>query len=114
LNAAYCLSRLGTNAEQAIPALIAAVDDKDDKVAAQAVSALSDLRLKRDITVPALSKALKDSRPVVRMAAVYAVRSFEEDDARTTVPVLTALLRDEFLCVRQAATNMLNELAPEQ
>ena len=110
--AAYLISLQHTNALPAIPILIGCLGDKDMMVAAAAADALGDLGLRPGTTLPALMSALRDQRPYVRTKAIYAISAFG-DEARAAASDLSRLVSDSDPKVREAASAVLGEIAPE-
>jgi len=92
-----------------IPALIASLEDKDTKVAAEAASQLGALQLAPDIVAPALIRALEDSRPDVRIAATFALGSFGPQ-ASSALGALSRVLNDPSERVRMFAATAIKEI----
>jgi len=93
-HAIFALGMLGTDAEDAVPALSAImVDDPDGKLRGEAALALSKMTPASRAAVPALARALEDKDPLVRMNAVNALFRLRTE-ARPAAPALIQALND--------------------
>lgn len=105
--AVKALGEIGSDAEEAVPALIEAVDD--DYLAWEAVNALG--RIGGESALRALSEALlSDEDMGVRMRAAMALRRIGDRDA---VPALIKALADEDEYVRVSAAAALGEIGDQ-
>jgi len=108
-----------------IPALIAAIQDPDDKVRQYAISALGDIGPPAAIAVPTLIEVLKgppaepqtgkvDAKRAAncRSAAAAALGSIGPA-AKEAVPALAAVLKDENVPVRRWAATSLGQMGTE-
>jgi len=111
-NAVTALCAVGTNATTATPALIECLHDLDPNVAGAAAGVIGELELQPDLTIPAITNAIRDSPAVVRQFQVMALKHFG-GKARSAVPALVDALADDDERVRGAAALTLNEIAPE-
>jgi HEAT repeat protein len=91
--AARALAKKGAEAEQAIPALIAAFGDSEMEVRSWAVTALARMGAR---AVPALLEVLGSDDPDQRRVAVVTLGEIGPA-AALAVPVLTELLEDDWL-----------------
>ena len=109
LSAVKALARIGPEAKEAVPALIAALKDKDDGVRSFAAEALG--RIGKE-AVPALIVALKDQNAGVRNSAVYTLGRIGPE-AKEVVPALIAALKDKDDGVRSFAAEALGRIGKE-
>jgi HEAT repeat protein len=105
---AYGLSRLGSEARSAVPALIAALK-KESLVRQNAALALGQIGPDARDAVPALCEALGDSEWTVRRHAALALGHIGPQ-ARQAIPALHKLSRDLDPLVRQAAKTALQQI----
>jgi hypothetical protein len=126
-NAGYALRALGDNhsrhAREALPALVAALDDPDPGVRYGAAMALHKVEVP-PAAIPGLVRALKDQSMYyhggidsandgsLRAAAAYALGRLGPQ-AREATPDLTGLLGDKALNARWAAAWSLGEIGPD-
>jgi len=80
--AADDLGHLGAKAAPAVPALMAALNDRSARVRASASLALGNIGAAHDSVVPLLTKALKDRSEDVRYAAALALSRIDTPEAR--------------------------------
>lgn len=106
------LPTFGTNADCALSAFQQAMKDEELSVAWHAILALGLRGSGHPTTVPALTNALFDRRPIIRAAAADALYRLGPE-AKPAVPALLNMLNDEDATVRQWATNALHQIAPE-
>ena len=71
--AAWCLGKMGHDAERAVPVLVKALKDDDWYVRLAAASALGDIGPQPERVLPALSDILEDEELCVREAAAAAL-----------------------------------------
>lgn len=90
LGAIEALSGMGTNARPAVPVLLQYVDDENDLVASQAVSALRAAGPGNPAALAALEKAAQGPRLILRSGALEALGRF----GRPAVPALLRALGD--------------------
>jgi len=105
---AYELQKLGPRALGAVPDLIEALDDPDERVRGAAWGALRSVGPQ---VIPDLRKALKDNRPNVRAGAVGTLGQFQQE-GKAAVPELIEALRDESVLVRRNAAWALGRIGP--
>ncbi len=98
-SAAYALAGIGA---EAVPPLIALLDDPDERVRYTVVSALGEIRKRPDLTVPALVDRLEKEESYVRVTALNALWYFGPD-AKAAIPVLTKLANDKEYSLRGMA-----------
>jgi HEAT repeat protein len=99
------------DADLAVPALIAAVDDPDRKVRYVAVQSLGNMRTTS--AVPALVKALRDADRKVQARAAEALGQIGSP-ANSSIPALEQALAESHLPVRQAAAEALKKIRAAQ
>src|SRR5262245_41109967 len=109
-SAADALGQIGSDAKEAMPALIAALKDQDANVRRYAAHALGQIGPDTKDTVPALIAALKDQDKWVRTTAVCALGKIRPD-AKDAVLALITALKDRDVPVRQSAANALGRIA---
>ena len=97
--ATYTLSTIGSS--KAAPALITALNDRDERIRDLATGALS--RIGKDAVEP-LTIAAKSENVDVRLAAINALGGMARQD---TIPILHAALKDEEPMIRDAAVAAL-------
>ena len=105
---AFGLSRLGSEARAAVPALVDALK-KDRLVRKNAALALGQIGPDARDAVPALSEALSDSEWAVRRQAALALGQIGPE-ARKAIPALEKVRRDPDPLVRQAAQKALKQI----
>lgn len=98
------LMRLGPKAEQAIPELIESLADPEEQVRQAAADALYVIS---SGTVPALTRALKDSRPTVRLHALTLLYRLQSASPETVLPYLHDALKDPANLVRRRSASLL-------
>lgn len=91
---------------RAVPALIAALNDRNMVVRRSAALAL--LRIRVRSALPPIERLLRDESGGVRVLAAAVLGRFSD---RSAVPALVRALRDSKWYVRQAAATSLGELA---
>ena len=107
-HATYALSAIGG---PAVPALINALQDKNESIRASAAYALGDIGSAAQDAVPALTQALRDESTWVRRHATEALGLIGQP-AQNTVPALIDLLYDEHYWIRDNAARALARLGP--
>ena len=103
------IEKLGEIGEPAIPALMAAVQDKNLQVRRSAADVLRQIGRP---AIPALAKALKDSDANVRSSAAYVLGGIGAE-AKTALPQLVPLLKDSDANVRSSAASALGTIGAE-
>ena len=103
------IEKLGEIGEPAIPALMAALQDKNLQVRRSAVEVLKQIGRP---AIPALVKALKDSDAKVRSNAAYVLGGIGAE-AKTALPQLVPLLKDSDAKVRRKAAYALGSMGAE-
>jgi len=109
--AAEELGKLGPGAAEAVPALIEALEKKDDSVGRPAAEALGRIGPRAQEAVPALKKALKAGDPYVRIAAAAALAKIDHA-ATEPMPVLISALKKGAPDERISAANAAAEIGP--
>jgi hypothetical protein len=112
VRATFFMDYLGKDATRLVPILAECTKDKDQLTADGAVQSLGHLVLLPDISLPALTNALKHADPVIRYWAVMSVQNFGLA-ARSAVPALVDATRDQDYLVSQTAKEALRKIAPE-
>lgn len=102
------LMNLGTNAGWVVQVLLPYLDDPE--IAFSAANVLGHLNLAPEQVVPALTKGLRSPEASLRRESATALARFQ---ALSAVPDLRAALSDNEQAVRDAATNALQQIAPE-
>lgn len=97
------------NAEAAVPALIEALADQDERVRYGAATSLGAIGLKADQAIPALSHAVSDASIVVATHAVEALGHLGKE----SVPRLVLALADERQHVRRCAAEALARIGSD-
>jgi HEAT repeats len=120
--AVLALWYLGPTASEALPELIGCLKDLDGGIRANAADSLAVIHREPERVVPALIDSLQDAltQPILvrksyAQSAIKALGRFGPE-AKEAVPVLVKLLKDpkDFrVDVRAAATNALQQIAPE-
>ena len=106
------IGSFGSEANSAIPQVIAALRDSDATVRSAAAWALTQIAPKNDAgTVAALAQALSDSSPRVRGLAAVALREIGSG-ATAAVPSLITALSDPVAYVRAPAADALGSIGP--
>jgi HEAT repeat protein len=110
--AIFAIQRFEQAAEEAVPDLAAiAIKDPDAEVRVAAVNILGHVRLKPEISVPCLIKALADDRSDVRREATVALARFGSD-AKPAVAAIARAVDDMNQDVRASALKVLKLLGP--
>ncbi len=101
--ALWALHDIGPAAKDAVPALCNAIArEPDQTLRYNFAQALGKLRSRSDLSVPALTKTLRDSEWIVRSYAAHALGDFGAD-AKSAVPALMTALKDADGHVRVSA-----------
>jgi HEAT repeat protein len=103
------IEKLGEIGEPAIPALMAALQDKNLQVRRSAAEALKQIGRP---AIPALAKALKNSDAKMRSNAAYVLGGIGAE-AKTALPQLVPLLKDSDANVRSDAASALGGIGAE-
>jgi HEAT repeat protein len=111
IHVAYILGKLGPAAAPATEALAKLVDDKDERVANEAIVALANIGPGAKDAVPTLTRALQQGESVNAHAIVYALGKIGPDAAEAE-PVLTKLLGDSKRCLAIASAWALVHIRP--
>ena len=101
--AAEAIGALGADAEEAVPDLVAALEDEAELVREDAARALGRVARGADSAVPALVRALDDPNALVREYAVESLGRFGADAAPAAGAVVDALRSDTAVVRRKAA-----------
>jgi len=110
--AMFALTRMGTNARPALPALITLLTNRNDSAACFAINALGYLKFEPQLVVPALTNCLLSSNLWTRSFAAEALGQFG-GDARSAVPALIRALGDSDARVQRCASNSLWAIDPK-
>jgi len=109
--AARSLGELGLAPDQAVPALLRAMQDRVGDVRWRAAEALGRYGPAAGVAVPALVRALESDKDwLVRQAAAESLGALGPP-ADAAIPALTAAAKNEFEDVREAAVQALKRLA---
>lgn len=109
--AARALGALGRIATDAVPDLVLALRDKDERVRTNAAYALGQIRADSQDAVAALASSLKDSSPETRFAAAHALGCIGPPASSATVQLASAL-NDSENDVRRRAAMTLGRIGP--
>lgn len=109
--AAEAIGGFGTNALPALPVLLRCTNDEDEKVVISAAVALSELPLRHDAVLPALTNVLNDPRLSVRWGFVRTL-AWHTPRPEVAAPALSHALSDPNPAVRCQAISMLSDLRP--
>jgi HEAT repeat protein len=90
-HAAHALMQIGVDAASAAPALAKAISDPDFHVQRMAIAALERIHPDPKVVIEALGKALADSDPSVRIAALHTLTEYSD----AAVPVLGKALENK-------------------
>jgi len=101
---------LSLTLKPAIPGLIAALSDADDKVRQNAAWMLAEFGASATAAVPALKKTLNDSNEKVRRYAVWALAELNELPHETVPALIEEALADESYEVRRNAAEALGQI----
>jgi len=105
------VSYRGTEMEKAVVALIACLQDNDPIFASFAASALGEIAMKPELSVPALSNACHASDYRLRNKAIQALGGFGPD-AASALDVVTNAFNDPDQHIRNCATNAFKKIVP--
>lgn len=111
LRAAYALGELEADAQSAVPALLALVQNSDesDIVRTHAIWALGRIGKEPALVVPVLISLLKSPNDALRKSAAFAVGGFRQD-AKNAIHSLESLLDDKDRLVRHWAAQSLKQI----
>jgi HEAT repeat protein len=124
-NAAYALGPLppqpdkdipplsGSEAEEAVPALIEALEDEDLVVRRYAIDALLSMGLDAKTAIPAIIEKMKDHDETVRANAAHALGYMKGVEHKVASAPLTEALKDKDPLVRARAARSLFRLGGE-
>jgi HEAT repeat protein len=104
------IQQLGADAAPATPTLISCLTDRAVSIAAYEV--LGRLKLEPHRVVPVLVNIAQGSDPLSRALAILTLGDYRKE-AQGAVPTLLAALSDDHAVVRDAATNALQQIAPD-
>ncbi|MEX0712485.1 MAG: HEAT repeat domain-containing protein [Pirellulales bacterium] len=105
--AARRLRDLGPRAKQAIPALVAVLEDDDADVASMAAEALGAVGAATDVVVPSLAEALAHPDWVVRWSAAGALARIGPDARAADKALIRVINSDKDRDVKQQASRAL-------
>ena len=103
------VSKLGTNANAAVEALVLCLVDNDPLTRNDAVFALAKLAVRADVAVPALAKSVADPDAQVRSLSLAALAVYG-DLAHSAAPVVRKALDDPDQHVREMARYALDQV----
>jgi HEAT repeat protein len=108
------LGRIGPAAQDAVPAIIKCLNGTNRFAALFAPNVLATIHKKPELVIPALIQHLEESKhkPLDVRRTIEAIGNFGTN-AKSAVPDLTAMLNDQDLRTREAATNALKQIDPE-
>jgi HAD superfamily hydrolase (TIGR01484 family) len=110
-HAAHALSRIGTDAADAAPALIRLIDDPNSDVQANVVYALGKIGIAGEGVVDALIKVLGHRDSKLRWRAAYALGKIGPV-RNQVVPALVRLTEDRYSKVRWHSVSALGKIGP--
>src|SRR5262249_13048582 len=99
--AAWALGQIGPAARPVTAALVAALDDPEDRVRAEAAQALRFVNPRRTDAIAALARRLSDPTPMVRSRAAEALCDMAPE-SQAALPALIQLLHDPVLAYHGA------------
>jgi HEAT repeat protein len=108
---AMLVCEFGTNAEPAIPFLIAALGTSNDIVLGHAAIALGKIQRQPNVCVPALIPLLSSPSISTRQKSLYALGEFGQA-SKEALPAIMRCLADSDPWVRIEATNILKTIDP--
>jgi hypothetical protein len=103
------LGNMGTNASQAIPALLSCLQSTNIDTVCSAIGTLCRLHLQPEVVVPILQAKLKDPIPRIRETTVVNLIIYRQE-ARNALADVQQLLNDPDPLIRRSATNFLQRL----
>ena len=106
-SAAHALDRIGPSAEQAIPALLESLIDRE--AMDNAMQALKDIGAQADVIVPFSMRHLSSTNRNEQMCAMWALAQCGTN-ARVAVTNVMQFLSDPDIGIRMSATNALNRI----
>ncbi len=112
-NAARTIGKIGPDAAEALPVLVASLEDEVATVREHAAEAFGDIGPLAGDCVPALVAVLDDPATRVRRDAVRSLGQIGNASV-VAVPEIKALLDDPEEIVRDAAKNALRAIAPDE
>lgn len=107
------LNYRGPDMSNAVPVMIACLQETNQFVPSLAATALGTFLLQPDQSVPALTKALESSDYRVRRNAILSLGKFG-NQATNALDAISKALTDPQKDVRRQATNALRQIAPEK
>jgi len=107
--AAWALGQIGPAARPVSAALVAALDDSENRVRAEAAQALRYVNPRASGAIAALARRLSDPTPLVRSRAAEALWNMAPE-SRAALPALIQLLHDPDLA--HLAASCMQELGP--
>jgi HEAT repeat protein len=112
--AVHALGYMGTDANDAAEVLLGCVTERLP-FSAEALWAAGNVAVDAKIVLPALTSALRSEKPDLRSAAIFVCRDIAERlDPGVSVSLVRPGLTDEDANVREAATNALTKLLPDE
>jgi len=111
VSAIACLGNMGFWAQDAIPALIAEINNPNVIVGACAKAALANIHRQPELVVPALLANLAARGPTPHLT-IQALGRFGKD-ATGAIPAILPFLADGRVLVRMAATNAIKQIDSE-
>ncbi len=109
---AQAVSLLGTNADPAIPSLLAAFQNTNSAINQFAVDIVGKLHRRPDLCLDPLVSLLESTNSNLRWSALLALAGFGSD-AKQVLPRLLPYLTNHERYLRECATNALGFIAPE-
>lgn len=109
---AEALGCIGPAASEAIPDLICAATNSDQRLRLVAVEALGNLHADSALVVPVLTRSLQDPNRWLQLLALRSLTGFGAQ-ATSAIPVLRQLLKDGSPDVRANAAEALKQIDPE-
>jgi len=110
----FVVGRLGSEASNAIPALLKAADQGDWHIQEKAIEALGRIHNRPEVCIPRITPFLKATNDWVRLHSLEAIAAFGTNAyGLVATSDIVRCLDDSSLIVRQKAVNVLLCLEPE-
>jgi HEAT repeat protein len=112
VGSAMALGTFGDKAEDAVPALLAALEDQDEDVRYRAAEALGKIHPEPDMVLPSLARVMRNDTPQVRSAAAIAISRYGSDAEIILSELIETAKRDRDPLTKQTAIELLGSIGP--